>query len=117
MHAPAYTLVPAVPLPPVSLALPSSSLHLALRAPYAVCLCPVCPSAPLSFPLPCPCCLSAGEMIACDHEGCDIEWFHLPCVDLVTAPKGKWYCPDCTKRMKQEKERKRRRSSKNRDDD
>lgn len=56
-------------------------------------------------------------MIACDHEGCDIEWFHLPCVDLVTAPKGKWYCPDCTKRMKQEKERKRRRSSKNRDDD
>ena len=36
-----------------------------------------------------------GEMIACDNEDCAIEWFHLGCVGLKTAPKGKWKCPEC----------------------
>ncbi|KAI9009145.1 inhibitor of growth proteins N-terminal histone-binding-domain-containing protein [Hyaloraphidium curvatum] len=47
--------------------------------------------------------VSFGEMIACDDEECEIEWFHYECVGL-TAPlrtKAKWYCPQCTaKRQK-----------------
>ena len=39
--------------------------------------------------------VSYGEMIACDSNECDIEWFHLACVNLVEIPKGKWYCPSC----------------------
>lgn len=39
---------------------------------------------------------SYGEMIACDG-GCEREWFHLECVGLTSAPKGKgkWYCDVC----------------------
>ncbi|CUA78021.1 Inhibitor of growth protein 3 [Xenopus (Silurana) tropicalis] [Rhizoctonia solani] len=42
---------------------------------------------------------SFGEMIACDGEGCEREWFHLPCVNLKVAPEGNesWFCSDCTK--------------------
>jgi len=40
--------------------------------------------------------VSFGEMIACDNEDCEIEWFHYPCVDLDGPPVGKWYCPNCT---------------------
>ena len=36
-----------------------------------------------------------GEMIACDDDECPVEWFHLACVGLKTAPKGKWKCPEC----------------------
>ncbi|KAL0141834.1 hypothetical protein V8B55DRAFT_1446190 [Mucor lusitanicus] len=36
--------------------------------------------------------VSYGEMVACDNTDCEIEWFHLACVDLKTVPKGKWYC-------------------------
>lgn len=39
-----------------------------------------------------------GEMIGCDGEGCHIEWFHFECVDILMAPQGKWYCPDCSRR-------------------
>jgi inhibitor of growth protein 5/inhibitor of growth protein 4 len=28
---------------------------------------------------------------------CDVEWFHIACVDLKTVPKGKWYCDNCSK--------------------
>ena len=38
-----------------------------------------------------------GTMIACEHEDCPIEWFHMDCLLITTAPKGKWYCPDCSK--------------------
>ena len=31
---------------------------------------------------------------------CPIEWFHYGCVGLTQAPKGKWYCPQCTAAMK-----------------
>ncbi|VDO95122.1 unnamed protein product [Soboliphyme baturini] len=34
-------------------------------------------------------------MICCDNTNCLIEWFHFNCVDLITKPKGKWYCPNC----------------------
>jgi hypothetical protein len=41
--------------------------------------------------------VSYGQMIACDNEGCQREWFHFTCVGLTAEPKGKWYCPDCRK--------------------
>lgn len=40
--------------------------------------------------------VSHGEMVGCDNENCEREWFHYACVGLSTAPKGKWYCPSCT---------------------
>ncbi|ORZ25672.1 hypothetical protein BCR42DRAFT_364059 [Absidia repens] len=39
--------------------------------------------------------VSYGEMVACDNDECEIEWFHLECVGLKTPPKGKWYCDNC----------------------
>ncbi|KFY86328.1 hypothetical protein V500_07687, partial [Pseudogymnoascus sp. VKM F-4518 (FW-2643)] len=43
--------------------------------------------------------VSFGEMIACENNQCQYEWFHLPCVGLTieTLPPRttKWYCPDC----------------------
>ncbi|KAK0089122.1 hypothetical protein PV326_004598 [Microctonus aethiopoides] len=39
-----------------------------------------------------------SEMIACDGDSCRIEWFHFECVGIMVPPKGKWYCPDCSKR-------------------
>lgn len=44
-----------------------------------------------------PCTFTAGDMIGCDNEECEIEWFHYPCVGLSQAnkPTGRWYCPYC----------------------
>ncbi|RWS15663.1 inhibitor of growth protein 1-like protein [Dinothrombium tinctorium] len=39
--------------------------------------------------------VSFGEMICCDNDACQIEWFHFSCVALTTKPKGRWYCPNC----------------------
>jgi inhibitor-of-growth protein 1 len=39
--------------------------------------------------------ISFGEMIGCDNDACQIEWFHFECVQLTSKPKGKWYCPQC----------------------
>ncbi|AMD21541.1 HFL315Cp [Eremothecium sinecaudum] len=39
--------------------------------------------------------IAYGEMVGCDGENCQLEWFHLPCINLETLPKGKWYCDDC----------------------
>ncbi|KAG5960136.1 hypothetical protein E4U58_004754 [Claviceps cyperi] len=46
--------------------------------------------------------VSYGEMVACDADGCEREWFHLACVGLKVAPgsKTKWYCEDCKDRLK-----------------
>ncbi len=30
--------------------------------------------------------VSYGEMVACDMENCQKEWFHLGCVGLTKAP-------------------------------
>ncbi|KAJ0163321.1 PHD finger protein ING1 [Colletotrichum tanaceti] len=45
--------------------------------------------------------VSFAEMIACDNEYCDKEWFHLECVGLTQVPARttKWYCPDCRVRL------------------
>ena len=32
--------------------------------------------------------VSFGEMVGCDSDSCEREWFHLPCVGLKVAPKG-----------------------------
>jgi len=39
--------------------------------------------------------VSFGDMICCDNDACEIEWFHFQCVSLASKPKGKWYCPNC----------------------
>ncbi|KAF8467627.1 hypothetical protein BDZ91DRAFT_722774 [Kalaharituber pfeilii] len=46
--------------------------------------------------------VSYGEMVACDDEKCEREWFHLDCVGLTQPPKGKakWYCDDCLTKRK-----------------
>ncbi|ORX44796.1 hypothetical protein DM01DRAFT_1340313 [Hesseltinella vesiculosa] len=44
--------------------------------------------------------VSFGEMVGCDNDDCDLEWFHLACVNLKTVPKGKWYCATCSAKMK-----------------
>ncbi|KAI0116300.1 hypothetical protein GGR51DRAFT_555322 [Nemania sp. FL0031] len=46
--------------------------------------------------------VSYGEMVACDAEDCEREWFHLDCVGLKAAPPSnmKWYCDNCKDRLK-----------------
>ncbi|KAL2070130.1 hypothetical protein VTL71DRAFT_14810 [Oculimacula yallundae] len=46
--------------------------------------------------------VSYGEMVGCDSDTCEREWFHLECVGLKVAPvgKAKWYCDDCKEKMK-----------------
>ncbi|KIM87681.1 hypothetical protein PILCRDRAFT_815263 [Piloderma croceum F 1598] len=41
--------------------------------------------------------VSFGEMVACDNENCEREWFHLGCVGLERSPADdeSWYCRDC----------------------
>ncbi|KAI8049790.1 uncharacterized protein B0P05DRAFT_563384 [Gilbertella persicaria] len=39
--------------------------------------------------------VSFGDMIACDGENCEREWFHYACVGLVQPPAGKWFCEEC----------------------
>lgn len=41
-----------------------------------------------------------GEMVGCDGENCELEWFHLPCIGLTTLPKGKWYCDTCKAKLR-----------------
>ncbi|PNY28510.1 Chromatin modification-related protein, partial [Tolypocladium capitatum] len=36
--------------------------------------------------------VSYGEMVACDADGCEREWFHLACVGLKVAPGSKSEC-------------------------
>ncbi|KAI9251991.1 hypothetical protein EDC94DRAFT_568020 [Helicostylum pulchrum] len=43
--------------------------------------------------------VSFGDMIACDGENCEREWFHYACVGLVEPPAGKWFCEECSKLM------------------
>ncbi|KAI1506117.1 hypothetical protein F5X99DRAFT_124521 [Biscogniauxia marginata] len=46
--------------------------------------------------------VSYGEMVACDADDCEREWFHLDCVGLKAAPPSnmKWYCDNCKDRLK-----------------
>jgi len=49
--------------------------------------------------------VSYGEMIACDNEDCDREWFHYGCVGLTTPPKGKWFCRVCEESLGRKKKK------------
>ncbi|WRT67926.1 uncharacterized protein IL334_004900 [Kwoniella shivajii] len=42
---------------------------------------------------------SYGEMIGCDNEGCELEWFHVKCVNIIPPLPDTWYCPDCVKKL------------------
>lgn len=44
--------------------------------------------------------LSDGVSLCVVVLQCPIEWFHYGCVGLTEAPKGKWFCPQCTAAMK-----------------
>lgn len=61
------------------------------------------PTSPINYegePVYCYCQqVSYGEMVGCDGENCEKEWFHLPCTGLKELPKGEWYCDDCKANM------------------
>ncbi|KAF9245673.1 hypothetical protein BU15DRAFT_40459 [Melanogaster broomeanus] len=44
--------------------------------------------------------VSYGEMIACDDEDCEREWFHLNCIGLASVPEGSWFCDACRAKQK-----------------
>jgi hypothetical protein len=48
--------------------------------------------------------MSYGDMIACDSPTCRREWFHYPCVGIVTPPKGKWFCTECAQIQQQQQQ-------------
>lgn len=44
--------------------------------------------------------VSHGEMIGCEGENCENEWYHFECVGLTEAPEGAWFCDSCVEKMK-----------------
>ena len=46
---------------------------------------------------------SFGEMVACDDETCETEWFHVSCMGLKeNQVRGEWFCPACLERRKRQ---------------
>ena len=41
--------------------------------------------------------VSFGDMVACDNDHCEYQWFHWECVNIKEEPVGDWLCPACTK--------------------
>ncbi|KAF2186644.1 hypothetical protein K469DRAFT_142522 [Zopfia rhizophila CBS 207.26] len=41
--------------------------------------------------------VSFGDMVACDNDNCQYQWFHWECVGIKEEPVGDWLCPDCKK--------------------
>ena len=39
------------------------------------------------------------DMVGCDGEHCEHQWFHLGCVGLVKPPRGAWFCAECKAKM------------------
>ncbi|WVF66146.1 hypothetical protein IAT40_000886 [Kwoniella sp. CBS 6097] len=58
--------------------------------------------------------VSFGEMIGCDDDDCDIEWYHLTCLNLDKTPEGNWICPRCVERRKKHPKSKKSGKGKNR---
>lgn len=51
-------------------------------------------------PIYCKCRREAfGDMVGCDDPECPYEWYHIECVGITVAPKGKWLCPLCRERI------------------
>lgn len=46
--------------------------------------------------------VSYGEMVGCDNQKCQIEWFHYACVGITEPPTGNWYCPLCRSMQKKQ---------------
>nr|POE63011.1 chromatin modification-related protein yng2 [Quercus suber] len=40
---------------------------------------------------------SFGDMVGCDNDNCEYQWFHWDCVGVKSAPEGEWLCPTCRK--------------------
>ena len=38
-------------------------------------------------------------LVACDCSTCSYEWFYYGCVYITRAPKGGWFCSDCSKKQ------------------
>ena len=55
--------------------------------------------------------VSYGDMIGCDDDDCEREWFHLGCVGLSKPPQGTWYCDACLERRMQQSKNKTKRSA------
>ena len=49
---------------------------------------------------------SYGRMILCDNDCCPIQWFHCDCLRIRGKPKGKWFCPSCSKQKDKGKKKK-----------
>ncbi|RKP23505.1 hypothetical protein SYNPS1DRAFT_1687, partial [Syncephalis pseudoplumigaleata] len=47
--------------------------------------------------------VSYGDMVACDNDDCEFEWFHYECVGLTEPPKGAWYCVSCLTKNKRQR--------------
>jgi inhibitor of growth protein 3 len=41
--------------------------------------------------------VSFGDMVACDNDNCQYQWFHWECVGIKEEPVGDWLCPACSK--------------------
>ncbi|KAF1818538.1 uncharacterized protein K489DRAFT_327304 [Dissoconium aciculare CBS 342.82] len=39
--------------------------------------------------------VSFGDMVGCDNDDCEYQWFHYNCVGVTEEPKGEWLCPTC----------------------
>jgi phosphopantetheinyl transferase (holo-ACP synthase) len=50
--------------------------------------------------------ISYGDMVGCESDDCTYQWFHYVCVGLTSEPKGDWYCPECTAKLKKKKKKK-----------
>ena len=40
------------------------------------------------------------KMIMCEEENCPKQWYHMVCINLKRAPKGRWFCKECRKLAK-----------------
>ena len=43
--------------------------------------------------------VSFGDMVGCDNDNCEYQWFHWSCIGLKSEPdpKSEWLCPTCKK--------------------
>lgn len=44
-------------------------------------------------------------MVMCDNTFCELEWFHIDCIDERKLP-DKWYCRNCKENMGMKVEKK-----------
>ncbi|TIB82539.1 hypothetical protein E3Q10_01363 [Wallemia mellicola] len=42
---------------------------------------------------------SYGEMIGCDNDDCQFQWFHLGCVNVKPPLPEVWYCTECKNKL------------------